>query len=384
MASFAMLTNVGRNKEAAALANATALDIAEIAWGDGKRIPAGGETALENEQGRKPVAGQGITNGAPNAAFFEVLLAESEGPYIIREAGIFDVDGDLIAVAHYDPPVNKPLNTVSAHLRINVVFTDLENLIIKIDDSTAFVPVQRTLTAGTGLVGGGNLTADRTIALAPEVMNALIRPFKVTLLTEGANATYVTPEYCKALWLKGTAAGAGGETPSRPSSGVRFGHPGGGGAGFEAWLIPEPLQEFTYTIGAGGPGGGFNEGTRGGSGGSTRFGSISANGGTNVVVGSTAWVSHGNDPLMKVLTFRGSPGIQSWAAGSNGKEWPHTPGGSIFGPSDSLARTAGQGQDATVPGTGGQGGINYPGGSHSADYVGLNGAAGLIRVMEFY
>lgn len=164
MASYAMLTNVGRNKEAAALANATALDIAEIAWGDGTRIPAGGETALENEQGRKPVASQGVTAGALNTAFFEILLAENEGPYVIREAGLFDADGDMIAVAYYDPPVNKPLNTVSAHLRINVVFSDLENLIITIDASTAFISASRKITSGSGILGGGDLSVDREFA----------------------------------------------------------------------------------------------------------------------------------------------------------------------------------------------------------------------------
>ena len=155
MPSYAMLTNVGRNKEAAALANGVALEIAELAWGDGTRIPAGGETALENEQGRKPVAAQGVTAGAINTAYFEVLIAENEGPFVIREAGLFDVDGDMIAVAHYDPPVNKPLDTVSAHLRINVVFSDLENLVIQVDAATAFVPADREIIAGDGVIGGG-------------------------------------------------------------------------------------------------------------------------------------------------------------------------------------------------------------------------------------
>ena len=165
MASFAILTNVGRNKEAADLANSTPLEIADIAWGDGKRIPAGGEIALENEQGRKAVQAKGTVADALNTAFFEVLLAEDEGPFVIREAGIFDVDGDMIAIAHYDPPVNKPLNTVSAHLRIKVVFTDLENLVIKIDASTAFVSAERKLNTGPGLKGGGDLSADRTLAV---------------------------------------------------------------------------------------------------------------------------------------------------------------------------------------------------------------------------
>ncbi|MCG3266116.1 phage tail protein [Yoonia sp. I 8.24] len=165
MASYAMLTNVGRNKEAAALANGTALAISALAWGDGDRIPGGGETALESETGRKAVTRRGLTDGSPDTAFFEVLLAESEGPYVIREAGLFDDDGDMIAIARYDPAVNKPLDTVSAILRINVLFSDLENLVIQIDNATTYVPGEREITAGDGLTGGGDLSEDRTLAV---------------------------------------------------------------------------------------------------------------------------------------------------------------------------------------------------------------------------
>ena len=392
MASYAMLTNVGRNKEAEALANGDPLEISEIAWGDGTRIPAGGETALENEQGRKPVQGQGVTAGALNTAFFEVLLAEDEGPFVIREAGLFDVDGDMIAIAYYDPPVNKPLNTVSAHLRINVIFSDLENLIIRIDASNAFVSVERTLTAGKGLKGGGDLSADRTLAvdfatqaealagtrddkvISPLVVAQALKPPTVTILTSGANATYVTPEGCKAIHVKGVGGGAGGETPSITTSGKdRFGHAGGGGAGFEALLRPDPLQEFTYTIGAGGTGGGFTAGTYGSSGGQTKFGNMTAKGGSNTVVGSTAEAS-GAD-----INYRGSPGIQYFSAGGS---YPQVPGGSIFGPSDSLSNSSGGGQRATVPGTGGAGGLSR-GGSFPVDR-GEDGADGMIVVTEFY
>jgi len=156
-----------------------------------------------------------------------------------------------------------------------------------------------------------------------------------------------------------------------------YGHPGGGGAGFEAMLTPAPLQAFTYTIGAGGTGGGYTAGTNGGSGGSTSFGGMSAQGGSNTVVGSTATASGGD------INYRGSPGIQNFDAPSNGREHPKVPGGSIFGPSDSLSHSFGQGQNATVPGTGGVGGITQD--TQFSDLVsGEDGADGIIIVTEFY
>lgn len=165
MSSHAILTNTGRSKEAAALANATALDIAEIAWGDGDYSPSGGETALVNETGRKAVQSTGVDPGSPNVAFFDVLLTEEEGPFTIREAGLFDVDGDLIAIAKYDPAIPKPVDTVSALLRLMVVFSDLENMVVQIDATNAFVPAERQVNAGTGLTGGGDLSTDRTFSL---------------------------------------------------------------------------------------------------------------------------------------------------------------------------------------------------------------------------
>lgn len=163
MSSYALMTNTGRNKEAAALANATALDIAEIAWGDGDYTPSGDETALVNEQGRKAVQGSGTVDSALNTAFFEILLDETEGPFVIREAGLFDAVGDLIAIARFDPAVNKPVNTVSALIRINVVFLDLENLVLVVESAEAYVPAERRVIAGTGLTGGGALDEDRTL-----------------------------------------------------------------------------------------------------------------------------------------------------------------------------------------------------------------------------
>ncbi|WP_052265422.1 phage tail protein [Ruegeria sp. ANG-R] len=165
MAQFAIMTQTGRNKEAAALAGGTTLSITEIAWGDGDRIPGGNETRLQNEQGRKTIQGSGTVADALNTAFFEILLDVEEGPFIIRESGLFDEDGDLIAIAHYDPPVNKPKDTVSALVRIHVVFSDLQNLVLQVQGTDAYVPVERQIIAGTGLTGSGDLAADRTLAV---------------------------------------------------------------------------------------------------------------------------------------------------------------------------------------------------------------------------
>lgn len=157
MSSYAIMTNLGRNKEAANIASATALTITEIAWGDGTRIPAGGETTLENEQGRKAINGNGVLAEALNTAFFEIALSAAEGPFVIREAGLFDTDGDMIAIARFDPPVNKPQNSVTALIRMNVVFSDLENLVLTVEQDNTFVPA---IPRQEAIAGNDVLSAD--------------------------------------------------------------------------------------------------------------------------------------------------------------------------------------------------------------------------------
>lgn len=137
--SFALLTNVGRAKEAAALANASTITITHIAIGDGATVPSGGETALYNEVARKTISGHGTVVGADNVAYFDCYLAAADGPYTIREAGLIDSDGDLIAIAHYDPPINKPTpssgQTVEGTVRLEVAFSNIATVVIIVDPS---------------------------------------------------------------------------------------------------------------------------------------------------------------------------------------------------------------------------------------------------------
>ena len=137
--SFALLTNLGRAKEAAALANATTITITHIAIGDGATVPSGGETALYNQVALKTVSGHGTVVGADNVAYFDCYLAAGDGPYTIREAGLIDDEGDLIAIAHYDPAINKPVpssgQTVEGTVRLEVAFSNIATVVIVVDPS---------------------------------------------------------------------------------------------------------------------------------------------------------------------------------------------------------------------------------------------------------
>lgn len=170
--SFAMMTATGRAREAAALAGNTTVQITHIAIGDGATIPAGGETQLYHEVARKPITGSGTVAGAANVAWFDIFLAAAEGPYTIREAGLIASNGDLIAIAHYDPPINKPVpasgQTVEGTVRLEVAFSDVTSINVVIDPTlqvtiqrltvTPFIPVSSmTTTAPPGAPSAGDI-----------------------------------------------------------------------------------------------------------------------------------------------------------------------------------------------------------------------------------
>lgn len=144
--TFALLTTTGRAKEALALASGEPLVISAIAIGDGTTVPSGGEKKLYHEIARKTVSDHGLVAGTTNTAYFDIHLAATDGPYTIREAGLYDAAGDLIAIACYDPPINKPTpesgQTVEGDVRLQIAFSNAENVIVQVDASMQ-VPLQR-------------------------------------------------------------------------------------------------------------------------------------------------------------------------------------------------------------------------------------------------
>ncbi len=137
--SFAILTVTGANKHAEALANDESITITEIAIGDGETVPSGGETELYNEVFRGSIVQQGIVGGSPNTVFADLFLEADDGPFTIWEAGLFDDEGDLIAIAHYDPAIIKTIpssgQAVEGTIRIEIAFESIENVVIVVDPS---------------------------------------------------------------------------------------------------------------------------------------------------------------------------------------------------------------------------------------------------------
>lgn len=138
---YAVLTNVGAEK----LANATALgaqvEITQMAVGDGNGVlptPNQAKTALVHELRRKPLNSLSIDPNNANQIIAEQVIPEDEGGWWIREIGLFDKDGDMIAVANcaetYKPQLQEGSGRVQV-VRMILIVSSTAAVTLKIDPS---------------------------------------------------------------------------------------------------------------------------------------------------------------------------------------------------------------------------------------------------------
>ncbi|MBY7830886.1 phage tail protein [Vibrio fluvialis] len=138
---FTLLTTVGEAK----LANATALGqtvkFEKMAIGDGNGelpVPDQKQTALVNEVRREPLNAVETDPDNPNWIVCEQVIPENVGGWTIREVGIYDVDGDLIAVGNF-PETYKPIleegSGRTQTVRIVLQVSSTATVEIKIDPS---------------------------------------------------------------------------------------------------------------------------------------------------------------------------------------------------------------------------------------------------------
>ncbi|ACZ78822.1 phage tail protein [Dickeya zeae] len=152
---IALLTQVG----AAKLANATALgkmlNITHMGVGDGGGNPTTPDltqTALINEKRRAELNGLRVDPNNPNQIIAEQIIPENEGGFWLREIGLYDADGDLIAVANcpdtYKPQMQEGSGRVQT-VRMILAISQTEAVSLKIDPAVVLASrqyVQNMLT----------------------------------------------------------------------------------------------------------------------------------------------------------------------------------------------------------------------------------------------
>lgn len=111
MPYYTLLTTVGAAKLTSAQASATPVRLTHAAVGDGEDgaayDPAETQTALKNERWRGGINQIYVHATNRNWLVIEVIVPEASGGWFVREVGVFDAAGNMIAVGKY-PETYKP------------------------------------------------------------------------------------------------------------------------------------------------------------------------------------------------------------------------------------------------------------------------------------
>ncbi|QDQ87651.1 hypothetical protein FMZ60_08650 [Alcaligenaceae bacterium SJ-26] len=136
---FAILTAIGEAKHQNAALLGQKVEYATMAVGDGNGevpMPKRDQLRLVNELRSAPINTAEIDPANPSQIIIEQVIPETVGGWWIREAGIRDLDGDLIAVANI-PPTYKPQMAEGSGrtqvIRIVLLLTDVSVVSLKID-----------------------------------------------------------------------------------------------------------------------------------------------------------------------------------------------------------------------------------------------------------
>ncbi len=141
MKYFALLTKLGENLLAQATALGTKLELTHMAVGDGGGklpTPDTNQTKLIKEQRRAAINTLFIDEQNKNQIIAEQIIPEKDGGWWIREIGLFDKAGNLIAIANcpetYKPQLEEGSGRTQA-IRMVLIVSHTESVTLKIDPS---------------------------------------------------------------------------------------------------------------------------------------------------------------------------------------------------------------------------------------------------------
>lgn len=138
---FAILTNVGAAKQANADVLGIAWKITQMGVGDANNtdpLPSAAQTALINEWRRAPLNQLKVDPNNAAIIIAEQVIPADVGGRWIREIGLYDADGDLVAVANCAPSFKPLLNQGSGRtqvVRMNLQVSNASSVELKIDPS---------------------------------------------------------------------------------------------------------------------------------------------------------------------------------------------------------------------------------------------------------
>lgn len=421
---FALLTNIG----AAKLANATALgaqvEITQMAVGDGNGAlptPSPAQTALAHEQRRAQLNMLTIDPVNTNQIIAEQVIPEDVGGWWIREIGLFDKDGDMIAIANcaetYKPQLQEGSGRVQV-IRVILIVSNTEAVTLKIDPSVVLATRKYVDDAVIEVKAYADDVMKKHVDAANPhkqyslIANALKELADAGLADEAlenlgidtrfsgrilrvkkivTSQLYEWPDDVAEIDVAIVGGGGGGGGGSSVPAGYCSAGSGGGGGGsarsrYKKGDIPLSVQ---IEVGAGGKGGIAN-GAQPTSGGNTKFGSLMLAGGGSRAANGIAFQQTGASMLIgNGGGGQGSGGnlFSGWGGSgtpaiflSNGYE-SGAGGDSMFsfGPPPLTTNTSLAGYDG-MEGAGGGGAVII---ENTAGKNGGNGGDGVCLIVEY-
>lgn len=122
-----LLTRIGIEKLTRAQVEGTQVKLTEMAVGDMDREPNEDMTSLGNEVWRGEINDMGVDPLNPSWIYTETHIPENVGGFWVREAGIYDDEGDLIVISRQPASYKPMLEDGTAKQLIIRIITEVSN-----------------------------------------------------------------------------------------------------------------------------------------------------------------------------------------------------------------------------------------------------------------
>lgn len=131
---YSILTNRGKELEAAAAANGTSIIIKDFVAGDGGGravIPDPAKTKLVNEVYRAAISSLNVSPEQASQFIAHLVIPADVGGFTVREVGLLTDAGELYAVANC-ASIEKPASGISINLQFRLAVSETSNIELKV------------------------------------------------------------------------------------------------------------------------------------------------------------------------------------------------------------------------------------------------------------
>ncbi|NBB57244.1 phage tail protein [Pantoea vagans] len=265
---FALLTNQGAAKLANAAALGSKVNITSLGVGDGGGTlptPDAAQTKLIGEKRRAQLNSLTVDAANSSQIIAEQIIPESEGGFWIREIGLYDADGVLIAIANcpetYKPQLAEGSGRTQT-VRMILIVNSTAAVTLKIDPSVVLATRRYVdeavieVKAYADSVMKKHTDADNPHGQYLQIANALAEIKDAGLVSELLKNIGISEKFTGRLLRTVVMTVSGNYTPDPAATKVLCQIVGAGASGSS----PPSVNSATYTAaGGGGGGGGFVE-----------------------------------------------------------------------------------------------------------------------------